>query len=166
MSIPRKKSSKCRVRELYYIKGGQHGPKRTINKSKMHFQHQTEQKQPSIAPGEVARFSPEPSSISHQMNHHHTWTWQTTWNTVDEPRLHLMQVTRRSQPEQSPPGGSLKKNHNTLCLFWMMPSLIVCDGSQQGRQSGARNHNTLVVTSGFFIFTWGRRDGSEEFTPR
>lgn len=135
--IPQKKSSKCRIRELYYIKGGQHGPKRTINESKMHFQHQTEQKQTSIAPGEVARFSPEPSSTSHQMNHHHTWTWQTTWNTVDEPRLHLMQVTRRSQPEQPPPGGSLKKKpKHTLPFFgWCRAWSCATAPSREGNQA-------------------------------
>lgn len=48
-----------------------------------------------------------------------------------------------------------KKTKTHSAFFWMMPSLIVCDGSQQGRQSGARNHNTLVVTSGFFFLHEG-----------
>ena len=109
---------------------------------------------------ESCTFSPEPSSTSHLMNHR-TWTWQTltTWNTVvlgsDAPRLYLMQVRRRSQ---LPPGGRLEKKKNTLCLFWMMPSLIVCDGSQRGRQSGAQNHNTFAVTSGFFFFFHTREE--------
>lgn len=150
MSIPRKKPSKCRVRELYYIKGGQHGPKRTINESKMHFQHQSEQKQTSIAPGEVAR-----SHLNRRPLH-------IRWIIITPERDKQPETPSPAAPdagyEEITAGAAatrreLKKKTKThSAFFWMMPSLIVCDGSQQGRQSGARNHNTLVVTSGFFFF--------------
>ncbi len=29
--------------------------------------------------------------------------------------------------------------------------MIGCDGSQQGRQSGGQNHNTSIVTLGFYM---------------
>ena len=105
------------------------------------------------------------SDTSHQINlHSRTWRTLATWNniplraTVRAPAVSSYCAgTRRSQPEHPPPRGGLKKHS----AFWMMPSMIGCDGSQQGRQSGGQNHNTSIVRVGL-LHERGQRGAERE----
>lgn len=103
----------------------------------------------------------------------HVLTWTVVHFTSDESSSHLnvtnnLKHCRRAPAvpdagdEEITAGAVVTRRElrkkNTHCLFWMMPSLIVCDGSQQGRQSGARNHNTFAVTSSFVFFFYTREE--------
>lgn len=75
--------------------------------------------------------------------------------------LHTVQVHRDHSLNTRHPEGFKKNNQKNTLSFWMMPSMIGCDGSQQGRQSGGQTHNTSIVTLSFYTREGGGGGGAE-----